>query len=81
MWELDSSSPAKWSRHIIVAIPGRAFPNNLVLGAFVNQILSLPQVSFGYKGTAPILFVMIHQHSIAEIAMDSLTCSARCEPC
>lgn len=45
VWELDSSSPAKWSRHIIVVVPGRAFPSNLALGAFVTQILSLPQVS------------------------------------
>lgn len=44
VWELDSSSPDKWSRHIIVVVPGRAFPNNLALGAFVNQLLSLPQV-------------------------------------
>ncbi|EIE21146.1 hypothetical protein COCSUDRAFT_43486 [Coccomyxa subellipsoidea C-169] len=45
VWELDSSSPAKWSRHIIVVVPGRAFPSNLALGAFVTQILSLPQAA------------------------------------
>lgn len=45
VWELDSSGPSKWSRHIIVVVPGRAFPSNLAVGAFVNQILSLPQVS------------------------------------
>ncbi|BDA45013.1 probable DNA-directed primase/polymerase protein at C-terminar half [Coccomyxa sp. Obi] len=45
VWELDSSCPDKWSRHIIVVVPGRAFPNNLALGAFVNQILSLPQAA------------------------------------
>ncbi|CAL8469241.1 g8782 [Coccomyxa elongata] len=45
VWELDSSSPDKWSRHIIVVVPGRAFPNNLALGAFVNQLLSLPQAA------------------------------------
>jgi hypothetical protein len=44
IWELDSSDTSKWSRHIIITIPGRAFANNLVLGSFVQQILSLPQV-------------------------------------
>lgn len=45
VWELDSSSASKWSRHIIITIPGRAFANNLALGSFVVQLLSLPQAS------------------------------------
>ncbi len=40
VWELDSSSPSKWSRHLIVTCPGHAFANNLVVGDFVRSILS-----------------------------------------
>lgn len=44
VWELDSSSPTKWSRHLIVTCPGHAFPNNLVMGTFVRSLLSLSEV-------------------------------------
>jgi hypothetical protein len=36
--ELDSSSPHKFSRHIIVRIPGAAFQNNFHVGAFVKDM-------------------------------------------
>ena len=44
MWELESSSGAKWSRHLIVRVPGAAFAHNLAMGAFVQDLMSLPQV-------------------------------------
>jgi hypothetical protein len=44
IWELDSSSPAKWSRHLIVACPSHAFPNNLVMGDFVRNLLTPSEV-------------------------------------
>ena len=45
LWELDSSSPAKWSRHLIVTCPRHAFPNNLAMGEFVCSLLTPEQVS------------------------------------
>lgn len=36
--ELDSSSPEKFSRHLILRIPGAAFQNNFHVGAFVKDI-------------------------------------------
>ncbi len=36
--ELESDAPHKFSRHIIIRIPGRAFANNLHVGSFVNQV-------------------------------------------
>lgn len=44
VWELESSSGSKWSRHIIVRVPGAAFAHNLAMGAFVQDLMSLPQV-------------------------------------
>mmetsp|Transcript_16866 Transcript_16866/g.29817 ORF Transcript_16866/g.29817 Transcript_16866/m.29817 type:complete len:435 (-) Transcript_16866:171-1475(-) len=40
--ELDSSSPKKFSRHLIVHLPGgRLFRNNRVCGHFVKQVVEL----------------------------------------
>jgi hypothetical protein len=36
--ELDSSTPAKFSRHLIIRIPGAAFQNNFHVGAFVKEM-------------------------------------------
>jgi hypothetical protein len=41
--ELDSSTPDKFSRHLIIRAPGYAFPNNGAVGAFVAAVLSKPQ--------------------------------------
>ena len=46
VWELDSSSPAKWSRHLIVTCPHHAFASNLAMGDFVRSLLTPEQVSF-----------------------------------
>lgn len=40
VYELDSSSPTKFSRHIIFNIPGYAFANNAAAGQFVAQVLA-----------------------------------------
>lgn len=40
IYELDSSTPQKFSRHLIVRIPGHAFAHNLAVGDFVNQVLA-----------------------------------------
>lgn len=37
--ELDSSTPAKFSRHLIVRAPGAAFASNFHCGAFVQSLL------------------------------------------
>ncbi len=38
MYELDSSTPAKFSRHLTVRLPGYAFANNHAMGKFVGQV-------------------------------------------
>ncbi len=40
VYELDSSTPEKFSRHVIVRIPGHAFFHNLAIGHFVSQVLA-----------------------------------------
>ena len=42
--ELDSTTPLKWSRHLVVHLPGAAFASNAHAGRFVKQILQHPQV-------------------------------------
>jgi hypothetical protein len=39
VYELESSTPEKFSRHVIVRIPGHAFFHNLAIGHFVAQII------------------------------------------
>ena len=39
--ELESDAPHKFSRHLIIQIPGMAFANNLHVGAFVNEICAI----------------------------------------
>ena len=41
--ELDSSTPAKFSRHLIIQIPGMAFQSNFHVGAFVKDLCEAPQ--------------------------------------
>ena len=36
--ELESAAEHKFSRHLIIQIPGRAFANNLHVGHFVTQV-------------------------------------------
>lgn len=38
IYELDSTSAQKFSRHLIIKIPGYAFSNNIAVGEFVAQI-------------------------------------------
>lgn len=40
--ELDSSTPTKFSRHLIVRVPGWAFASNADVGAFVRSITTSP---------------------------------------
>ena len=42
--ELDSSTPAKFSRHVTLRIPGAAFACNLDVGSFLARILASPKV-------------------------------------
>lgn len=44
VYELDSSHSDKFSRHLIIRIPGMAFVNNLAVGHLVSQILAEPEV-------------------------------------
>ena len=43
--ELDSSTPAKWSRHLVVRLAGRAFADNGHMGRFVEALLDGPEVA------------------------------------
>lgn len=40
VYELDSSTPAKFSRHLTVRLPGHAFATNHAMGKFVAQVSS-----------------------------------------
>lgn len=37
--ELDSTTDAKWSRHLVLPLAGRAWASNLHAGAFVGEVL------------------------------------------
>ena len=43
--ELDSSTPTKFSRHVIVNIPGAAFQSNAHVGAFVKDMVCAGQAA------------------------------------
>jgi len=54
--ELDSSSPVKFSRHLLVRVPGWAFAHNADVGAFVRSITHSPaglQTLYVYKDPPP----------------------------
>lgn len=36
--ELESDATHKFSRHLVINIPGKAFANNLQVGCFVNKV-------------------------------------------
>ena len=44
VFELDSSHAGKFSRHLILRLPGIAFVNNWAVGHLVGQILAEPEV-------------------------------------
>ena len=43
--ELDSSSPSKFSRHLVIPIPGAAFQSNFHVGAFVKELCEVPSAA------------------------------------
>ena len=47
---MDSSCEGKFSRHLVIRAPQAAFANNAVVGAAVNDILSMPQVTLTFAG-------------------------------
>lgn len=47
VYELDSSTEAKFSRHVILRVPGAGFQNNFHVGAFVKEMCA-----FSESGTA-----------------------------
>lgn len=52
VWELDSSTPEKFSRHLIVRIPGAAWVNNVAVGHFLKDLIELNGDAF-YVVTPP----------------------------
>ncbi len=43
--ELDSTTPEKFSHHVIVRVPGHAFPDNAAVGRFVAFVTRRPEVA------------------------------------
>ena len=50
--ELDSSTPAKFSRHLVIRVPDAAFQSNFHVGAFVKDLCEAPQDSTGADSAA-----------------------------
>ena len=42
--ELDSSTPVKFSRHVVIQIPGHAFASCQMVGNFVASLLASSEV-------------------------------------
>jgi hypothetical protein len=64
--ELDSSTESKFSRHVIIRLPGLAFANNRHVGAFVQCMLQNAQddrrtggASLLVKAVMPLCILMV----------------------
>ena len=55
VWELDSSQPNKFSRHLVVCLPQAAFACSAAVGAFVAQLLVQHEVSFYSNNLAHVV--------------------------
>ena len=42
VYELDSSTDAKFSRHLLIRIPGHAFANNHAMSQFITHVSPAP---------------------------------------
>lgn len=67
MLELDSSSPHKFSRHIIVRIPGAAFQNNFHVGAFVKDMCAAQEST---DPDNPVQQLLINKVDLQHAAME-----------
>ena len=56
--ETDSTTPAKFSRHLLVRVPGVAFVDNRAAGAFVARLLAFPEVCKHVHGCIPSRVVL-----------------------
>ena len=54
VYELDSSHAGKFSRHLILRIPGMSFVNNWAVGHLVSQILAEPEVQPPLPPSSPL---------------------------
>ncbi len=57
VYELDSSHAGKFSRHLILRIPGMSFVNNWAVGHLVSQILAEPEVYCLSPSPPPLPFL------------------------
>ena len=56
--ELDSSTPSKFSRHLVVILPrGRVFANNIHVGAFVKELMANAMRDRGDDPVSASMFV------------------------
>ena len=63
IYELDSSHSGKFSRHLLLRIPGVALVNNWAVGHLVGQILAEPEVSPDWSAIIQ-LQLGLHQHDL-----------------
>jgi len=57
--DLGSTTPDKFSRHLVIKLAGLAFESNAVVGSFVNRILARPEVCPNLQlSDAPLLCVL-----------------------
>ncbi|KAI3435784.1 hypothetical protein D9Q98_001842 [Chlorella vulgaris] len=68
VYELDSSTPDKFSRHLTLRLPGHAFATNHAMGKFVAQVLAASgsellvvrgEAEAGSEAQAPALWSMV----------------------
>ena len=49
MIELSSDTDEKFSRHLIIRLPGHAFENNASVGSFINRMMARPEVRSNFQ--------------------------------
>ena len=55
--ELDSTTEQKFSRHLVVLIPGAAFASNVHVGAFVRELCAMAEARRPESPAAAELFL------------------------
>ncbi len=79
--ELDSSSARKFSRHVIIQIPGAAFRSNFHVGAFVKDLCEVPGNAECPEGErVPRQELLVAKARIMHMLADS-HCAGRCSAC
>jgi hypothetical protein len=67
--ELDSTTPQKWSRHVVFRLPGLAFADNSHAGAFV-RLVALRTLRKARHSTAHAALVVASKGGGVTLAVD-----------